>query len=181
MSIVVGRWSMVDGQTRKIAQFERFFFLRTSYIRTSYLAVVFLIIGSLFEAPEEGTHGLFAVRGVFLSSECGLVGGDLHEVFRTSCYSCCDCRETVTDTSLLRGHRGRTLHFLTQVQAVTIRIRGSGYTVSSEKHLVARVLTVLARFAECARHMVDSGTPFYFCHSRSAFCRTGRWSLVVSR
>ena len=48
------------------------------------LAVVLGIVRLFLELPEEGTHGLFAVRGVFLSCERGLVGTDLHQVFRTS-------------------------------------------------------------------------------------------------
>ena len=48
------------------------------------LAVVLGVVRLFLQFPEEGTHGLFAVRGVLLSCESGLVGGDLHQVFRAS-------------------------------------------------------------------------------------------------
>ena len=62
------------------------YILRTSYICTSYigLAVVLGVIRLFLQFPEESLHGLFAVRGVLLSCESGLVGTDLHQVFRTS-------------------------------------------------------------------------------------------------
>ena len=66
---------------------------RTSVHRTlvhRLLAVVLGVIRLFLQFPEEGTHGLFAVRGVFLSCESGLVGTDLHQVFRTSAYCRCD-------------------------------------------------------------------------------------------
>ena len=63
------------------------------------------IIGSLFETPEISLHGLFAIRLILLSGESGLVSGDLHEVFRTSGYSCCHRREAVTNTRLVGTQR----------------------------------------------------------------------------
>ena len=111
------------------------YILRTSYICTSYLAVVLLIVRLFLQLPEEGLHGLFAVRGVLLSCESGLVGGDLHQVFRTSCYRCCDCRETVSDTSLLRGHRGSTfVHFcITDEETGAVRVLSRSLAVSTRQ------------------------------------------------
>ena len=58
--------------------------LRTSYIVHRLLAVVLGVVRLFLQLPEEGTHGLFAIRGILLSCESGLVGTDLHQVFRTS-------------------------------------------------------------------------------------------------
>ena len=45
-----------------------------------------LIIAFELERPEIALHGLFAARLVFLRLEGLLVGGDLGQIFCTSCY-----------------------------------------------------------------------------------------------
>ena len=130
-----------------------------------------LIIGSLFEAPEEGTHGLFAIRLILLGCESLLVSGHLREVDRTCGYGCCYCRETRTDLGLLGGHRGRTSDRVqtADVQTRAVRALGRGYTVSSENHLlVGCVLGLFVDFGESTADGLDCVSIFYFCHARSA-------------
>jgi len=123
-----------------------------------------LIIGLTFDHPVPCFHGLLAISKVFLRGESGLIGTDLREIDGTSCHSGCDGREAGTNLRLFGGDRSRTLDFLAQVHAVTVRVLGGRYAVGTKEHFVARVLTVLARFAECAGYTVDTGTPFYICH-----------------
>ena len=82
-------WTIVRRVNRKSREAVN----RTSFVHHTFvhrtlvhrlLAVVLGVIRLFLQFPEEGLHGLFAVRLILLSSESGLVGGDLHEVFRTS-------------------------------------------------------------------------------------------------
>ena len=135
------------------------------------------IISLFLQFPEVGFHGFYTIRLILLSCESGLVSGDLHEVFRTSGYCCCHRREAVTLSRLVGGYRSGALHFLAQEQAVTIRVGGSCRSVRAKQHLVAAVLRVLTRLTQCAGHMINTGTPFYFCHSRSAI--GSHWSIPL--
>ena len=115
--------------------------------------------------PQIRLHGLFATGGVLLRLEVDLVLGDLHQVGLTSLDSRCHGAEACACIEFVGRERGAAFHFLTQVHAVTIRVLGCCYTVGTEQHLCARVLTVLARFAECAGYAVNTGTPFYMSHN----------------
>ena len=73
------------------------YILRTLYIVhcTSSLPLVFLIVLLAADFPEVRVHRGLAVRGVFLSSESGLVGTDLHQILCTGCYGCTNGCKTV--------------------------------------------------------------------------------------
>ena len=58
------------------------------------------------------------------------------------------------------------MRFAADVHAVAVAARGSRYAVRAEEHLLTRVLSGLGGFGECAGYGVDTGTPFYFSHSR---------------
>ena len=133
--------------------------------------------------PQIRLHGLLAACLVFLRQECILVGGELREVALTGldhrCYRC----EALAGLQLIAGRLGAALRLRTHVQTVTILALGGRYAVGSQEHFCARVLTVLARFGECARHMVDTCTPCYFCHSRELWLGTTRDNVahMISR
>ena len=128
-----------------------------------------LIISSTLDHPIPGFHGLFAAGEVLLGEEGLLIGCDLAEILGAVADSFRDCGEADASEEFTFGRNGAALHFLTEVQAVTVFRLGGCYAVSTKQHFGARVLTVLARFAECAGDMIDTGTPFYFCHLSSAF------------
>ena len=48
-------------------------------------------------------------------------------------------------------------------------VGGRCRTVGCQQHLVARVLTALARLAQCAGYAIDTGTENYICHSFGLF------------
>ena len=128
-----------------------------------------LIVGGTLDHPIPGFHGFLAAGEVFLGEEGLLVGCDLAEILRAVADSFCYCGEADASEEFTFGRNGAALHFLAEVQTVTVRVLGCCYAVGSEEHLGARVLTILARFAERAGYAVDTGTPFYFCHISSAF------------
>ncbi len=125
--------------------------------------VLRFIIFSAADEPEVGLHRLLAVRQVALCEEVNLVLGDLGQVLFTRRYHRTYGLETLTSSHLFRFERRRTLHFLSQIQSVTIAALRSCRTVCTKQHLCTTVLSVLSGFTQCARHMVDTRTPFYFC------------------
>ena len=120
------------------------------------------------DLPVPRFHGLLAAGEVLLGKEGLLVGCDLAEILGTVADGFRDCGEADASEEFTFGRNGASLHFLAEIQAVTVFRLGCCGTVGTEEHFGARVLTVLARFAECAGDMIDTGTPFYFCHIGSA-------------
>ena len=118
------------------------------------------VVRLFLQFPEEGTHGLFAIRLILLGCESLLVSGHLREVDRTCGYGCCYCRETRTDLGLLGGHRGRTSDRVqtADVQTRAVRALGRGYTVSSENHLL--VGCVLGLFVDFGESTADGLSTF---------------------
>ncbi len=128
--------------------------------------------------PQIRAHGFLAVRVVFLGIERCQVTGDLRQILLTCLHRTCHCRETRTLCLFVRCDRGGTFHFLAEVQAVAIAAGGRRYAVRTKQHLRAAVLPVLTGFTQCAGYTIDTGTPFYFCHSCSAM---GTHWLSVTR
>ena len=115
-----------------------------------FLALVSLVVGSELDLPVPGLEGLATTRLVLLGLEGFLVRGDLAHVFRAGCYCCRNSCEARASSHLVCARARGTLHFLAQVQTVTIRVRSRRYAVGTQEHLVAAVLSALTRFAECA-------------------------------
>ena len=113
-------------------------------------SLVGLVISCELDHPIPRLQRLATARGVLLGLEGFLVRRDLRDVFRAGSYCRCNSCEALASSHLVSRRRSGTLHLLTQVQTVTIRIRGSRYAVGSQEHLVAAVLPALTRFAECA-------------------------------
>ena len=109
-------------------------------------ARVLLVVVSALEGPEVGFHGTFAVRSVLLGVESGDVGVNLGHVLLTCFDRCGDSTETLTDKELVDGRRCGALCFVTEIDAVAGVGLCRRYAVGSQKHLLAAVLTVLARF-----------------------------------
>ncbi len=79
----------------------------------------------------------------------------------------------ITPSVLVRGERVRVARYLlTQVQSVTLAVGGRCRTVGCQQHLVARVLTALARLCQCAGYAIDTGRENYICHFVFGVCRT---------
>ncbi len=106
---------------------------------------------------------------MLLGDEVQLVLRDLVQILPAACYHRAHLGEALTERQLFgRGLRA-ALHFRTEIQTVTCIALGSRYAVGCQEHLGAGVLTALARFCQCTRHMVDAGGISYFCHTSSAF------------
>ena len=131
--------------------------------------IVALVVLQPADLPEVRVHGLLAVGKVLLCEEVDLVLGDLGQVFLTCRYHRTDSLETLTDSSLLRFERRGTLGLTADIYAITVTAGCRCYTVRAQQHLAARVLTALARFAQCAGNTVYTGTPYYFCHKFKEF------------
>ena len=115
--------------------------------------------------PQVSFHRAFASGGVLLLEEGCAVGCDLREILDTLVDSCQYLGEASARCELFRGHCRRAFHFLSQIHAVTVGVLRRCHTVRAEKHLLAAVLRVRTRFTQCAGYIVDTGTPFYFCHT----------------
>jgi len=126
------------------------------------------VVGLTADFPEVSVEGFLTSCRVLLGLEGLLVGTDRGEVNRAICNGCLHRCEAGTCRDLLGGQSSRTFGLLAEVQTVTLIAFGGCYAVGAEEHFGARMLTVLARFTECAGYRVDTGTPFYFCHSRVA-------------
>ena len=125
---------------------------------------LFLVIFLATNLPEVSFHRLLAVSEVLLGEEGGLVLGDLRQVFLTLDDHLCHGLESQSNRSFVVRQRRRALRLLTQVQSVTFTTRCRRHSVGTKQHLLTTMLRATARFTQCARHMVNSRTPFYFCH-----------------
>ena len=116
------------------------------------------IVSLFLQFPEEGFHGLFAIRLILLSCESGLVSGDLHEVFGTSCYCCCHRREAVTNTRLFGTQRSGAFVTLgaKRIDALTIGVRGCCFAVGCHQIITVVVTVLFLRSFQCARDRLDS-------------------------
>ena len=129
---------------------------------------VFLIVGSAFNHPIPGLQGLLASGEVLLRDEGLLILRDLAQVLTTIADSRCYRGEADASIEFAGARSRAALRFLAEVESVTVFRLGCCGTVRTKQHFCARVLSVLARFAERTGYTIDTGTPFYFCHSRSA-------------
>ena len=123
------------------------------------------IVGIAADFPEVGLQGLFATGSVFLCDEGSLVGRDVHQVGLACRNGCTDCGEAGTSIQFLGGRQGAAFYFAPDIDAVTVRVLGCCYAMRTKQHFCARVLSVLARFAERSRYRVDTRAPFYMCHN----------------
>ena len=92
------------------------------------LALMSLVVGCELYHPIPSLQRLATTRLVFLSLEGFLVRGDLRDVFRAGRYCRCYGCEARASSHLVCRRRSGTLHFLAQVQAVAVRVRGSRTT-----------------------------------------------------
>ncbi len=122
------------------------------------------IIGCSADAPEITLHGALAARLILLGKEVRLVGGHVHQVFRTLCNRTGHRTESRTDLAFTCRDGGGAFYFLAQIEAVTVGTGGCRYAVGAKQHFVAAVLRVVARFCECAGYGINTGAPFYFSH-----------------
>ena len=129
---------------------------------------VLLVVRRSLDHPIPSFEGFLASSLVLLGDEGHLVLGDLREVFRAGGYCCRYCGEANTREELICARTGAALYFLAEVDAVTIRVLRSRYTVRTEQHLGAAVLAVLTGFTQCAGNGINTGAPFYMCHVVSA-------------
>ena len=141
------------------------------------LVAVLLVVSVAFNHPIPGFQGFLATRQVLLRHERSLILGDAHQIRFTGLDRSGYCGEACANCELLAGRLRTALHFSTEVQTVTVFRLGCCYTVGTEEHFFAGVLTALARFGQCSGYGVDTGTPFYFCHKCSAFAeQTALWA-----
>ena len=120
-----------------------------------------LVVGCAFNHPVPRFQRLLATGEVLLRHERSFILGDGFTGLDRSRYS----GEACANCELLASRLSTALYFLTEVQTVTVFRLGGCYAVGTQQHLGAGVLTALARFTQCAGHMINTGTPFYFCHS----------------
>ena len=128
-----------------------------------------LIVLLTADFPVPCEHGLFAVGLVLLRGEGDLVVGDLREILLTRLDHRGYRGEACSDLQLFRAERRGALLRGTEVQTVTLVVGRCRYAVGSQEHLLARVLSALTGFCQCAGYMIDSGRISYICHSCSAF------------
>ena len=134
----------------------------------SPLPVVRLIVGYLFEAPDVGEHGLFAIRLVLLGDEGLLVCRDLREVFQTCVHRGGDSSEAVAACNLVSRYRSRTRYGVqtADVKTRAVRAGGRGYTVGSENHLLVTCMRRLfVDLGKCTADGLDRVSILYFCHN----------------
>ena len=86
------------------------------------------IIGGEFQTPEVTLQCFLTTRFILLGRKGLLVRTHLCEVLGAGRYRCGNRSEALTGQDLIRGYRSRALHFLTQVQAVTVRVGGSCFS-----------------------------------------------------
>ena len=149
----------------------RRFLSRTRIGATPALATrMLLVVSRTLDHPVPSLQRLLTSGQILLGDEGHLVLGDLREVLRAGSYCCRYSREADTSKQLVSSRTGAALYFLAQVQAVTVRVLGSCYSVRTEQHLGAAVLAVFSRFTERTRYAIDTRAPFYFCHNSKNFC-----------
>ena len=107
--------------------------------------------------PEVRLHGFLAAGGVFLGEEGCQVGRDLGQVFLAGFDHTGDGLEALASVQFVGGGLGGTLHLRTEVQAVAVLVFGRRYAVGCQQHFGARMMTVLARFCQGTRYMIDAG------------------------
>ena len=131
-------------------------------------ARMLVVVRRELERPEVGFLGTLATRLVFLCQESDVVRTDLRHILCTGRDCSSYSREAVANPHLVRSGRSGTFDLLSQEQSVTITTRGRRYTVRAEQHLLTAMLSAFTGFTQCAGYGIDTGTPIYFCHSRSA-------------
>ena len=148
------------------------------------LAVVLVVRGQL-DRPQVTLEGL--VGG--LRIEGGLVGDQSRRVLGASRYGCRDSLEAQLTSQFGLRHRRRASYGTqtTQVEVRTLIVLRRSDTVGSQYHLlVSCVRRLLVDFYEGTANGLDSVSPFYFCHSRSAIgrvrhrIRNGRYRYAKS-
>ena len=92
------------------------------------LALMSLVVGCELYHPIPSLQRLATTRLVFLSLEGFLVRGDLRDILGAGRYCCRNSCEARACCHLISARRSGTLHFLAQVQAVAVRVRGSRTT-----------------------------------------------------
>ncbi len=131
-----------------------------------------MIVSSGFEAPDVGTHGSFATRGVLLSIEGCKVGCLLGGVVQTGVDGRGDGGELGPDRGLASCHgRGaRDGIEITKVDTRAIRRGGRCFTVSREHHLlVCRVRRLLVDLVQSARDGLKHRGIGCLCHFALCF------------
>ena len=139
------------------------------------------IIQIAFQLPEVGVHGTDTTCRVLLGEERSLVLRDLVQIVCTVPNSLAYGGETGSRLHLASRHRRAALHFLAEIQSVTIAAHRRCHAVRTQQHLLATVLTALRGLTQCAGYIVNSGTPSYFCHSRSAIGSHWKGDLFLGR
>ena len=101
------------------------------------------IIQIAFQLPEVGVHGTETTCRVLLGDERSLVLRDLVQIVCTVLNGLAYSGETGTRLHLAGRDRCATLHFLAEIQSVTIVAHRCCHAVRTEQHLLATVLTAL--------------------------------------
>ena len=141
-------------------------------IYTSFrLAVgVLLIVLLTADVPQVRVHRLLAVGKILLRLEVDLVLRDRHQVSFTSLHSRTNCGEASACVELFGARLRRALVRTYHVQPRTNGVGRRRYAVRCQQRVT--VITVhLARlraFGQKAGYVLNTLSPFYFCHSRSA-------------
>ena len=128
------------------------------------LTVVGGIVLLAAHLPQVRSHGALAGGEVLLGDEVQLVLRDLVQILPAGSDHRTHLGETLADCQLFGTRLRATLHFRTEIQTVTSVALACRYAVGCQEHLGAGVLTALARFCQCTRHMVDAGRIGYLCH-----------------
>ena len=159
---------------KKNRSWERFFLYRSA--RRHRLRAQFVIL----QVEEVGVEGLLTSGQILLLVESSAVGLQGGEVLHTSLSGGGCLSEARAELQLVGRRRGTALYLLPQVQTVTMVVLRRCRTVSGQQHLVARVLTALARLRECAGYAIDTGTENYICHVACGYgsTRTERRALI---
>ena len=107
---------------------------------------VLLVVLVATYLPVVRLEGLFAVGKILLREERCLVRRHQRQVLAAGFDGRCYRSEASASAQLIRARRSAALYFLTQVQAVAIRVFGSRYAVGRKQHFCTTVLTILTGF-----------------------------------
>ena len=123
------------------------------------------IVCLAFHHPIPRFQRLLASGEVLLGDEGLLIVRDLAQVLTTIADSRCNRCKAYACIQFTGARCRAALYFLTHVDAIAVWVLRCCYAVRTKQHLRAAVLAVLTRFTQCAGYTIDTGAPFYFCHS----------------
>ena len=126
-----------------------------------------LIVGFTADLPQIGLEGFFAVRGILLCRERGVISLIGAHVLCTSCHGATYCRESCADSQFVsRDRRGALVGVLVlYVEALAFGIFGRCGTVRHDDVVAVRVSVFLDWSFDCALDVLDTtGANFCFTH-----------------